>query len=640
MDRYLETLCHALSAHLVGRPDAPSLDTLELPHAIANLAERLQLSHDEAHLLALTCAPHYAPEVAIAYASLLQLTGSRKLCIALLARMLGCSHFEIRKRFHSVFVEPGPLLTMQLLRVSASGELEETPECRGLLFERRTLPHTWDRFAQHRVGHPPGPLLDPEVHTFYTDVELAWSSPHSPPPITYLVGPAGVGHTCVARNLAAARSQSLIEVEVSQCPDATHPMVFVREARWLGAALLFRFTDSDAFESWRPLIDACLAHDVSVLVSLSALSHARSSTARRSVLLNLPRPHVTTRKALWDRLLPQRFRGPELTSEWLAFRFRGTGRDIAELAVQAIDLAALRHHERPPRVTRETLETLARRTLTTQLDRLAARCRPLSTGLRDVILGDTQREQLEELTSRVRHRMHVLENWGFGDMGYGIGTVALLSGAPGTGKTLSARAVCSELHIPLYRIDLSQVVSKWVGETEKHLAILFDEAERSGAALLFDEADVLFTRRGEVQGGGDSYANLKVGYLLQRIEAFSGLCFLTTNLGHSIDAAFIRRMSVHVRYDMPEPDERLAIWESVLPPQAPIHHNVDLQTLADKLDAMSGGDIRTAAMRAAFIAREHGLPITQAMLEYASGCTLLASGALVRFEKPETWMAA
>jgi SpoVK/Ycf46/Vps4 family AAA+-type ATPase len=189
--------------------------------------------------------------------------------------------------------------------------------------------------------------------------------------------------------------------------------------------------------------------------------------------------------------------------------------------------------------------------------------------------------------------------------------------------------VASELGVALYRIDLSQVFSKWVGETEKHLGALFDEAEATGAALLFDEADALFAKRTEVRSSNDRYANMESAFLLQRIEEFTGLCFLTTNMDRSIDDAFIRRMAMHLRFSMPSVDEREAIWRSAIPEAAPLASDVSLSALAARFE-ISGGAIRNAALRAAYRAAHAKTSISQTDLIQSAEQESAASGVLTR----------
>jgi ATP-dependent 26S proteasome regulatory subunit len=236
----------------------------------------------------------------------------------------------------------------------------------------------------------------------------------------------------------------------------------------------------------------------------------------------------------------------------------------------------------------------------------------------DVVLPEEQIENIVELMARVRGRHKVYEQWGFGaKVGKGLGVSALFSGPPGTGKTMVAGLVAKELGLELYQVDLSKVVSKWIGETEKNLAGLFDAAEAGHAILLFDEADSLFGKRTEVKSSNDRYANLETNYLLQRLESFTGVCLLTSNHESNIDPAFQRRLGLHLRFELPDAAERAKLWRAMMPPSAPIAAEVNFETLGQKF-AMSGGYIKNAVLRAAFVAADRGEAITHGRLERAA----------------------
>ena len=201
-----------------------------------------------------------------------------------------------------------------------------------------------------------------------------------------------------------------------------------------------------------------------------------------------------------------------------------------------------------------------------------------------------------------RHRKELAKEWGFErSMPYGLGLAALFSGPPGTGKTYGAQVIATELQLELYRVDLSQLVSKYIGETEKHLAELFNVAEQGEVLLLFDEADSVFGKRTEVKNSVDRYANLEINYLLQRLERFTGVSILTSNFDSAIDEAFMRRIRFKVPFELPESKSRLILWKKFLSPAIPRADDVDLDVLADMFE-LSGGHIKEAVLRAASIA--------------------------------------
>ncbi|WP_414552407.1 ATP-binding protein [Anabaena sp. CCY 0017] len=241
-----------------------------------------------------------------------------------------------------------------------------------------------------------------------------------------------------------------------------------------------------------------------------------------------------------------------------------------------------------------------------RLDELA---QPIEAGSTwdDLVLPELQRQVLRDIAAHVRQRAKVYEQWGFGNKGgRGLGISALFAGASGTGKTMAAEVIADELRLDLYRIDLSQVVSKYIGETEKNLRRVFDAAETGGAILLFDEADALFGKRSEVKDSHDRHANIEVGYLLQRMESYRGLAILTTNLKGSLDQAFLRRIRFVVQFPFPDASQRAEIWQRIFPRQTPTQ-DLDPSKLA-KLN-VSGGNIRNIALNAAFLAADAGEPV-------------------------------
>ncbi|KOV70693.1 ATPase AAA [Streptomyces sp. AS58] len=250
----------------------------------------------------------------------------------------------------------------------------------------------------------------------------------------------------------------------------------------------------------------------------------------------------------------------------------------------------------------------ARRQSAPTLDRHARRVSP-AVGWTDLVLPDEPREQLEELLTRARHRERVLGQWGLrtgGGRGHGV--VALFAGESGTGKTLAAEVVAGELGIDLYIVDLSAVVDKYVGETEKNLEKIFVEADRTDAVLLFDEADAVFGKRSEVKDSHDRYANLESAYLLQRLESFDGIALLTTNLRANIDEAFTRRLDLVVDFPFPDPAQRLALWRHSLA-GVPCADGVDLDRCAREFE-LAGGSIRSAVITAAYNAVGRGAQVT------------------------------
>ena len=262
------------------------------------------------------------------------------------------------------------------------------------------------------------------------------------------------------------------------------------------------------------------------------------------------------------------------------------------------------------------LEAAIRQHLDLRLRATATRVERLAPWSRVILPPDIQQSVLE-LISRIKHRRTVYDTWGLGEiLTTSRGVTALFQGGPGTGKTLVASAIANELGMDLYRVDLSRIMSKWIGETEQNLAKLFDAAEQGHTIVLFDEADSLFAKRTEVRTSVDRYANLEVNYLLQRLDTFEGIAILTTNFGTAIDSAFKRRLSFRLTFPFPDEEARADLWRVHLPPRLRRAGDLDLRGLARRYQ-LSGGYIRNAALRAAFLAAEERGPLTHDHLERA-----------------------
>lgn len=321
---------------------------------------------------------------------------------------------------------------------------------------------------------------------------------------------------------------------------------------------------------------------------------------RTFVRFDVDKPGPVEQKRIWERALGQKALAANLNStlDDLSEQFRLSARMIFSTGSLAASQAVP--------LSREVLWNACRSLARPKLENLAQRIVPYATWA-DLVLPDMQQQVLHQIAAQVRHRMKVYETWGFSAKGRrGLGVTALFSGESGTGKTLAAEVLGRELALDVYRIDLSAVVSKYIGETEKNLKQVFDAAEEGGVLLLFDEADALFGKRGEVKEGQDRYANIEVGYLLQRMEAYQGLAILTTNLKSSLDKAFQRRLRFTVNFPFPDAKQREAIWRRVFPPRTP---TTDLEPTKLSQLNVAGGNIRNIALNAAFLAAESKEPV-------------------------------
>jgi SpoVK/Ycf46/Vps4 family AAA+-type ATPase len=328
----------------------------------------------------------------------------------------------------------------------------------------------------------------------------------------------------------------------------------------------------------------------------------------------LAAPAAPVRKTLWAAAVGDEAPGLASAIERVAVRYRMGAGGIGG-AVRAARAAAL---ARDGVLGSDDLTEGVRVTVGHRFGDLARRI-DVSKTWDDLVVADDVREQIELLTARARHAYQVLETWGFGSRTAGGGGLAvLLSGPPGTGKTMVAGLLARALDLDLYQVDLSKVVSKWIGETEKNLSRVLDAADAGHALLLFDEADALFARRTEVRGSNDRNANLEVAHLLQRIEAFGGVTVLTTNIESSIDPALRRRLADHIIFPKPGRKERETLWMRLLAGKAPVAAGIDFAKLAAEFPDLAGGHIRNAVVSAAFLAAAGRTTIGHDHLERAA----------------------
>lgn len=331
---------------------------------------------------------------------------------------------------------------------------------------------------------------------------------------------------------------------------------------------------------------------------------------RRLMRHTVDKPHPASQKQLWTKALGSAGASLNGHLDDIAAQFRLSAETIASFGALA-GATTDGHGKADP----DKLWTTCRSLSQPRLEDLAQRILPVAEW-DDLILPEVQKQTLRQLAAQARFRMTVYESWGFAGKGRrGLGISALFAGASGTGKTLAAEVVAHELRLDLYRIDLSAVVSKYIGESEKNLKQVFDVAEEGGVLLLFDECDALFGKRSEAKDSHDRYANIEVSYLLQRMENFQGLAVLTTNFKSAMDKAFQRRLRITVDFPFPGVSEREAIWQRAFPPQTPTS-GLDIKRLAQL--NMTGGNIRNITLNAAFLAAEEGGPISMKHLLQAT----------------------
>ncbi|MGW7253699.1 ATP-binding protein [Streptomyces sp. NPDC054834] len=454
------------------------------------------------------------------------------------------------------------------------------------------------------LGHDPGEVAEPEPRV---------PTPHlSSEHLTRLGGALGSGDIDLAGLWGCPPDAQLDAVQaLARAAGAplrrltTDPAADLRTAAALGAVLWIPTDDlhGEPHGQHAGAASAALLRS-RVPVCLTGLKPWRPAgllAARVYAELTVPVPGLGDRRAMWSAALPD-LDGPLL--EDLAVRYRMSGGELRAVASVAGAGARLAGNGRPDPVSEHVEPAIA--TVTRGRSGSSVRSILPRRTVEDLVLPDVQLGQILEIASAFRAWPRIAESWGFARRAAHGGVKALFTGEPGTGKTLSAEIVTGMLGLELLKVDLAQVVSKWVGETEKNMEAAFRQAEESHAVLLFDEADSLFGKRGEVKHGTDRYANLEVGYLLQRLEASDGLVILTSNLKDNIDPAFTRRFHFVVHFPRPAAPERRRLWRLAFPPEAPLAPDVDLDVLA-RLD-MTGAGITAAARTAALAAADSDSP--------------------------------
>jgi hypothetical protein len=423
------------------------------------------------------------------------------------------------------------------------------------------------------------------------------------------------GVTTAAASIAAVGAPNLTVDLGAVAKTSRHEEIVasvIREARLLGAVLVATGIDAVADGAPRLIARVAEARCPTVLIGSRAWDPAWSSSI--PVHLDAPAPAGRDRRSVWEAALATAGDAAATNGHALGLLdatepFRLTAPQVARAARSARLRAVVDDRTMEP----ADLQAGARAQNAAGLERLARRVEPRA-GWPDLVLPADGHAQLEELVIRARHRERVLDDWGIGARSTrGRGITALFAGESGTGKTLAAEVIAGHLGLDLYVIDLSTVVDKYIGETEKNLDRIFTEAERVNGVLLFDEADAIFGKRSEVRDARDRYANVEVAYLLQRMERFDGLAVLTTNLRANLDDAFTRRIDVIVDFPMPEEADRLELWRVHLPDGLPQDDDLDLEFMARRF-RLSGGNIRNICLSAAFFAADGDRRLTMADL--------------------------
>ncbi|MDB4954153.1 MAG: ATPase central domain protein [Myxococcales bacterium] len=446
------------------------------------------------------------------------------------------------------------------------------------------------------------------------------SSARDDEPVRIVVrGRTGSGRHTLLTSLAARADRSLGVIDLSTVPREPGMLPATLEAVLRRAMLRGLIPCIDGLE----LISAAEDPDTKIQIAAVLRNHLGPIAIRLPseaqipldpgyLLLDLPARNEIQRGESWAIALEHHQIDLPDPSD-LAGRYR-----VGPGIIERVCIEVAKRPDRPadPAAWVRELDDTMRQHLENRLGTTANRVTRLASWA-DIVLPEDIVDSLLELTARVRHRKKVFEQWGFDrSITTARGITALFAGSPGTGKTMVAGVIARDLGLELYRVDVSRITSKWIGETEKNLGSLFDAAEDGQVLLLFDEADSLFAKRTEVKSSVDRYANMEVSYLLQRLDTFEGIAILTTNFGNAIDPAFKRRLTYRVTFPFPDEEMREQLWRSLIPDKVPIQGTIDFAKLSQRF-RLSGGYIRNAALRAAFLAAEEGSSLTHEHLERA-----------------------
>lgn len=455
--------------------------------------------------------------------------------------------------------------------------------------------------------------LKATLQAFLAQPELLQTSP-----VVYLSGCDIPLHQDLAAAVCHSQGWPLLRVDVEALLSQTHHPVELllqllhREALLQQAALvchgfttlLERKRDS---ELQALLQIAQILHRPIFLTTPDTNSPPANLGTHPIISLHIPHPSAAERVGLWQQALKSRAPEPAALAQ-LANQFR-LSREQINRAAAATHLAAQWQGEPIGPLDLASLYAAARQQASHSLGTIAQQIQPRHTWP-DLVLPTDTLTQLQEFCNTIKYRAVVHDQWGFGSkLATCKGLNALFFGPSGTGKTMAASIIARTVGLDLYAIDLSSVVSKYIGETEKNLSRIFAEAEHSNAILFFDEADALFGKRTDVRDSHDRYANLEVSYLLQRMEQYEGVVILASNLRNNIDEAFVRRIHFMISFPFPKADQRCRIWRNIWPQQVPLSPDIDLEEIAKKYE-LTGGNIQNAALASAFLAADDGQAVT------------------------------
>ena len=621
----------------IASPGQPSLadDLTEAGHRhdaapeLAWLAGAYGLSSFDLDIVLLALAPEVDLRYERVYAFLQDDVSRRRPTVDLALNLLCATpEAKLRRRWH--FTADGPLVRRDIVRLVADpGHTEPPLLAQVLKLDERIVRRLLGDGGVDPVLRGSCGIIEPtgsgvEVPALEDRMEalaalLRQAGVTGEPLCLYLSGPAGWAKRQLAAAVAAGVGKPVLTVSLSDAlaADLTFDVLMRRvldEARTQQAILYAEPLDVLLARQGpgepRRLVDALTGYEGITILAGTPVRPPAGLAARAVVPVNVPAPTHEERAEYWRACLAaagEPVSDPAL--QQLAGRFRLAPEQIADAVALARSSARLRlaaaggtsGGEDAGGLELRELFAAARAQSDPALDGLAHKIEPVHDWTQ-IVLPDDTLAQLHELCQQVMHRRQVLDEWGFGRrLSVGKGVTALFAGPSGTGKTMAADIIARELGLDLYKIDLSGVVSKYIGETEKNLERIFTAAENANAILFFDEADALFGKRSEVRDSHDRYANVEVAYLLQKMDRFEGVAILATNLRQNMDEAFMRRLCFAIDFPFPDEEQRARIWRILFPAEANREPDIDFDALGAQL-RISGGSIKNIVLNAAFLA--------------------------------------
>jgi ATP-dependent 26S proteasome regulatory subunit len=535
-----------------------------------------------------------------------------------------CQDVEERIKARMNFSPSSPLLENHLIYLSNNGNDDSTLLSRSIKVDERIISFLLE-FDEIDPGiknfstiNSQGNIKDiilPENNTVLID-KIKWYFQTNNPQIFFLAGPYGTGKKTVAEIVSNEFDMPLLVVDSKVLmEDGSYEMLdmVLREALLQNASIYFEGFDAVVKDTNSKVSPINVIKKIDQFPNWIFLSGEQSweppcvFNKHGFISLNLPLPEAKERKMLWEAFLNGYDLSGDVDLDEISSKFKFSGGQIKDAIFTASQIAKSRNED-DLALSLLDLYRGSKAQSNQKLSSMAKKIDPLYTW-EEIILPNDIKEQLKEISGHVTHRETVYSDWGFDrKLSLGKGLNIFFSGTSGTGKTMAAEIIAREVGLDLYKIDLSGLVSKYIGETEKNLNKIFKEAQTSNSILFFDEADALFGKRSEVKDSHDRYANIEINYLLQKMEEHEGIVILASNYKKNMDDAFLRRL--HFAIEFPFPDETLRenIWKNIFPKETPIDNNLDLGFLANF--KITGGNIKNIALAATFLAAESTRVVT------------------------------